>query len=190
MKGDLPRPGIGVLSRGLLTSRSPQALGQASVPHSDFFSHLAPGPPQNFNQAFCPDDSQLPSSTAPLSLRVFFFWPLQTVPRIVLTPRPPEESLPLSSRLFLGRSQNSFLPVLAPQPFPPGSLHQECSAPDPHVAPPFLHSGLSPNATSLERPPLPPSPTPMSPRFIIFKSTCSFILLTVCFFHYRESLES
>ena len=74
MKGDLPRLGIGVLSRGLLTSRSPQALGQASVPHSDFFSHLAPGLPQNFNQAFCPDDSQLPSSTPPLSLRFFFFF--------------------------------------------------------------------------------------------------------------------
>ena len=92
-----------MLSRGLLTSRSPQALGQASVPHSDFFSHLAPGPPQNFNQAFCPDDSQLPSSTPPLSLRVFFFfWPLQNVSPIVLTPRPPEESLPLSSVSFWG----------------------------------------------------------------------------------------
>ena len=83
MKGDLPRPGIWVLSRALLTSRPPQALGQASVPHSDLLSHLAPGPPRNFNQAFCPDDSQLPNSTPPLSLMIFvwfFFWPLQTVP--------------------------------------------------------------------------------------------------------------
>lgn len=44
MKGDLPRPGIVVLSQALLTSRPPQALGQASVPHSDPspISHLVP----------------------------------------------------------------------------------------------------------------------------------------------------
>lgn len=65
MKGDLPRPGIVVLSQALLTSRPPQALGQASVPHSDPRSHLAPGAPQNFRQAFCPDDSQLQVPPSP-----------------------------------------------------------------------------------------------------------------------------
>lgn len=54
MKGDLPRHrGIVVLSQALLTSRHPQALGQASVPHSDPspISHLVPL--KNFHQAFC-----------------------------------------------------------------------------------------------------------------------------------------
>ena len=104
-----------------------------------------------------------------------FFLPLQTVPPIVLTPRSPEESLPLNSHLFSGRSKNSFLPVLAPQPLPPGSPHLECSALDLHVAPPFLHSGLSPNATSLERspllcvttPPLPCHPGLLSSRALV-----------------------
>lgn len=118
-----------MLSQALSHFQAPSGSGQASVPHSDPLSHLSIWCPQNFHQAFCPDDSQLQVPPSPCPLRVFLATS-NCAPHI-LTPDHQRSPCPLNSHLFSGGHKTPSLPVLNPtelsHPVPPT---RECSSLD------------------------------------------------------------